>query len=122
MYDIFIYIAPFQINITARHVQLVGSSLILDCTITDMDNNTNSLEVVWISNNMMLQRTIVMSTIIDNLPVYTDSYTISQLTTSDQDRMIQCMATSTNPPVIDSNSIMLNVNGKFNCFIRTVCA
>ena len=93
----------------------MGSSLILDCTITDMGNNTNSLEVVWISSNMMLQRTNVMSTIIDNLPVYTDSYNISQLTTSDQGRMIQCLANSTIPPVIDSNTITLNVIGKFSC-------
>ena len=111
MYDVFIYIAPLQINITGRDVQQVGSSLILDCTITDMGNNTNSLEIAWISNNMMLQRTNVMSTVIDNLPVYTNSYTISLLTTNDQGRTILCIANTTNPPIIDSNNIMLNVNG-----------
>ena len=92
----------------------MGSSLILDCTITDTGDNTNSLEIVWITNNMMLQRTIVMPTIINNLPVYTDSYTISLLTTSDQGRVIQCMANSINPPVIDSGNIMLNVTSKFD--------
>ena len=115
--DVFIstYIAPFQINIIGRSTQQVGSSLTLDCTITDMGNNTNSLEIVWITNNMILQRTIVMPTVINNLPVYTDSYTISLLTTSDQGRMIQCMANSTNPPVIDSGNVMLNITGKFIC-------
>ena len=96
----------------------MGSSLILDCTITDMSNNTNSLEIVWITNNMMLQRTNVVPTVIDSLPVYIDSYTISLLTTSDQGRVVECMANSTNPPVIDSNVIMLNVTSKFKkmCF------
>ena len=111
IYDVF-FIAPFEINLSGRGRQQVGSSLILDCTITDMGNNTNSLEIVWITNNMMLQRTIVMPTVIDSLPVYTDSYTISLLTTSDQGRMIHCMANSTNPPVIDGDNIMLNVTGK----------
>ena len=108
-----IYIAPFQINIIDRSTQQVGHSLILDCTITDMGNNTNSLEIVWITNNMISQRTVVTPAIINNLPVYTDSYTVSLLTTGDQGRVIQCMANSTNPPVIDSGNIMLNITGKF---------
>ena len=115
------YIAPFQINITGRDTQQVGSSLILDCTLTDMGNNTNSLEIVWITNNMMLQRTIVMPTVINSLPVYTNSYNISLLTTSDQGRVIHCMANSTNPPVIDSGNIMLNITGKFDNY-NYICA
>ena len=55
-----------------------------------------------------------MSTVMDGSSVYNDSYTITQLTTSDHGRMIQCIANGTNPPVMDSSSIILSVNGKAN--------
>ena len=64
------------------------------------------------NNNAILKRINATSTIIDGLPVYTDSYTISQLTTGDQGRKIQCTANSIDPPVMDSGNIILNVFGK----------
>ena len=64
------------------------------------------------NNNLMLRRINVTSTIIGSLPVYTDSYAISQLTTSDEGRVIQCTANSINPPVMDSGNIILDVFGK----------
>ena len=44
--------------------------------------------------------------------VYTDTYTITQLTTSDHGRVIQCIANRTDPPVMDNSIIILNVVGK----------
>ena len=105
------YLAPFQINVTARGVQLIGGSLVLDCTIRDLGGETNSLEIIWMSNNTILQGTNV--TKIEDQPDYKDSYNISQLTTSDRNRIIQCMATSLSPLLIDGISIMLNIIGKF---------
>ena len=107
----YFYLAPFQINVTARGVQLVGGSLVLDCTIRDLGGETNSLEIIWMSNDTILRRTNV--TKIEDQPDYKDSYNISQLTTSDRNRSIQCMARSLNPPIIDGSNIMLNIIGKF---------
>ena len=76
---------------------------------------------MWTDNsNVILQRINATSTIIDSLPVYTDSYTISQLTTSDEGRKIQCTANSIDTPVMDSGSIILDVFGKLkrNYFIK----
>ena len=47
-----------------------------------------------------------------SLPVYTDSFMITLLTTSDHNRVIQCIANSLDPPVMDSSVITLNVTGK----------
>ena len=102
------YLAPFQINVTARDVQLVGTSLILDCSIRDLGGETNSLEIIWISDNTILQRTNVTK-----IEDYKDSYNISLLTTSDQNRIIQCMARSFTPLILDGSNIMLNITGRF---------
>ena len=104
-------LAPFEINVTAQNMQQVGITLTLDCSIKDIDVTNSSLEIVWITNTTILQRTNVTS---NGSSVYTDSYTITQLTTGDHGRVIQCIANRTTPPVIDSSNIILNVIGKLN--------
>ena len=106
------YLAPFRITITPLNDQQVGSPLMLDCSITDIDGNNISVEIVWISNNMILKRSNALPTVMDNRTVYTNSYTISQLTTNHQGRIYQCMVNRTNPAVVDSNDITLNVTGE----------
>ena len=102
-----------MINVTARNVQQVGSSLTLDCTIIELVSNNNTLEIVWTDDSGTLKRTNVTSTEMQGLlPVYTDSYTITLLTTADQGREIQCIANRIDLPVTDSGVIILNVTGK----------
>ena len=91
----------------------MGESLTLNCTITDTGHGGNSLEIEWIYNTTTLQRNTVAPVTINSFPVYMDSYTIDQLTTSHEGRMIQCMVNRTDPPVIDSYGITLDVTGKF---------
>ena len=104
----------FRINVTASGVQQVGNSLTLNCIIIDLVSGSNNLlEIVWTdNNNTVLRRSNVTSTIPDSLPVYTDSYTIMQLTTSDESRMIRCTANSIDSPVMESGNIILDVFGK----------
>jgi len=53
------------------------------------------------------------ATTMDNSLVYIDAYTISQLSTTDDGRAIQCeIVINVNPPVMASDSIALNVTGK----------
>ena len=106
-------LARFTVTVTTRNAQQVGSSLTLDCTLTEAMSGSNSLlEIVWTSNNRILKRTSSTPTTSGSSLVYTDSYTISQLNTSDQGRVIQCIANRTSPPVTDSGSIVLNITGK----------
>ena len=102
-----------MINVTTHDIQQVGSSLTLDCIITELVSDNNTLEIVWTDNNGTLNRTNVTSNGMEGLlPVYTDSYTITLLTTADQGREIQCIANRRVPPVTDSGIIILNVTGK----------
>ena len=56
----------------------------------------------------------VSSTTMDNSLVYTDSYTISQLSTTDDGRVIQCeVVINASPSVMASDSITLNVTCKY---------
>ena len=108
------YTERFIISITAQSAQQVGNSLTLDCTVTDIISGSNMVEIVWTDNsNIILRRiNVTLTATMGSLPVYTDSYTITQLTTSDQGREIQCIASRTDPPVTDSGSIILSVTGK----------
>ena len=48
----------------------------------------------------------------DNSVVYTDTYNISQLSTTDDDREYQCeVVINTSPPVMTNNSVRLDVMG-----------
>ena len=104
----------FIISLTAQSPQQVGKSLTLDCNVTEVISGSNMVEIVWTDNsNIILRRINVTSTAtMGSLPVFTDSYTITQLTTSDQGREIQCVANRTDPPVTDSGNIILSVTGK----------
>ena len=104
----------FIISVTAQSPQQVGNLLTLDCTVTEVISGSNMVEIVWTDNsNIILKRINVTSTAtMGSLPVYTDSYTITQLTTSDQGREVQCIASRTDPPVMDSGSIILSITGK----------
>ena len=121
VHSIFYFVAPFEINITARGVQEVGESLTLDCTITDTGRVGNPLDIRWIYDTTVLRRNTVMPTTAnDSFPFYMDSYTIDQLSTSYEGRMIQCIANRTDPSTIDSYAITLDVTGKLKD--KAVCA
>jgi len=65
----------------------------------------------------MLRSVTVTSNVTNGLPVYIDSYTIMQLSTSDRNREIRCTANSIDSSVMASGNIILDVFGK-NCFMR----
>ena len=99
---------------TAPNTQTVGQSLTLQCKVTAVRGITSRVDIVWRNASMELQRmNDVSSTTMDNSLVYTDSYTISQLSTTDDGRMIQCeVVINGSPSVMASDSITLDVAGK----------
>ena len=102
------------VRVTALNNQTVGQSLTLQCEVTTVRGITSRVDIVWSSNGTELERmNDVSSTTMDNSLVYTDSYTISQLSTTDESRMIQCeVVINTSPSVMDSDSITLDVIGE----------
>ena len=90
----------------------MGQSLTLQCNVTTVRGTiTSRVDIVWSNDGTELKRVDgVSSTTVDNSSVYTDSYTISQLSTSDDDRVIQCEVVI-NASTLASDSITLDVTG-----------
>ena len=103
---------------TALDTQTVGQSLTLQCEVTTVRGITSRVNIVWSSNGTELDRTdnLVLTMMTDSL-VYTDSYDISQLNTTDDGRVIQCeVVINASPSVMASDSITLDVTGE--CYIN----
>ena len=99
----------------ALDTQTVGRSLTLQCEVTTVRGITSRVDIVWSDGGGEQQRmdNISLSSMtIDSLLVYTDSYTISQLSTTDDDRVIQCeVVINASPSIMASDSITLDVTG-----------
>ena len=104
-----------MVIVTAPNTQTVGQALTLQCNVTTVRGITSRVDTVWSSGGTELQRMDnVSSTMISNSLVYTSSYTISQLNTTDNDRVIQCeVVINVSPSVMASDSITLDVTGKY---------
>ena len=118
----FFLVAVPTVSIRALENQTVGQSLTLQCelVITD-DFNMRSVSIIWSSNGIDLQRmNDVSSTTVDNSLVYTDSYTILQLKTADDGRVIQCEVNISTTSVMYSHNITLDVIGEYYMHIIIV--
>ena len=100
---------------TALNNQTVGQSLTLQCEVTTMGNITSSVDIVWSSGGTELQRmNNVSSTMMSNSLMYTNSFTISPLTKTDDGRVIQCEGViNAIPSVMASDDITLDITGMF---------
>ena len=104
-----------DVSVTAPNTQTVGQSLTLQCNVTTVRGITSRVDIVWSSGGSELRRMNNVFTVMmgDSL-VYTDSYTISQLSTTDEGRVIQCeVVINASPSVMASDSITLDVTGKY---------
>ena len=94
----------------------MGQSLTLQCELViTNDLVTRSVNIVWRSDGTQLRRMDnVLPTAMGESLMYTDYYTISQLSATDNDRVIQCEANITEATsAFYSNNIMLDVTGKY---------
>ena len=103
----------------APNTQIVGQSLTLQCEVTTVRGITSRVDIVWSSDGTELKRMndVSSSTMVNSL-VYTDSYTISLLSTTDDGRVIQCeVVINTSPSIMTNNSITLSVTGECNYIV-----
>ena len=93
----------------------MDQSLTLQCNAIIGSNIFSGVDIIWSDSNGELNRTTdVTSYMMGSDSVYTDSYTISQLSTTDEGRMIQCeVVINISPPVMASDSITLDVTGEY---------
>ena len=93
----------------------MGESLTLQCNVTTVRGITSRVDIVWSSGGTVLQRmNNASSAMMSNSLVYTNSYTISQLNTTDDGRMIQCeVVINVSPPEMAIDGTTLDVTGKY---------
>ena len=107
---------------TAPNTQTVGQSLTLQCEVTTVRGITSRVDIVWSSGGTELQRmNNVSSTMMSNSLVYTNSYAISQLSTTDEGRVIQCeVLINTSPLVMTNDTTTLDLIGMFIVIVMYV--
>ena len=101
--------------VTTPENQTVGDSLVLTCNVTAVEGITNKVDIIWSRNGTEVERIegVSVSSTTGNMVMYTDTYTISKLSTTDDGREYQCeVVINTSPPVIASSSVTLDVMGE----------
>ena len=93
----------------------MGQSLTLQCEVTTVRGITSRVDIVWSSDGTVLRRiNDTTATTMNNSLVYTDSYNISQLSTTDDGRVIQCkVVIDTSPLVMATNNVTLSITGEY---------
>ena len=94
--------------------QSVGGPLTLRCDVTAVRGITSRVDIIWSSGGRELNRTNdTPPTILDSSLEYTDTYTISLLSTDDEGREYNCtVVINASPVVTASNSVTLDVMGE----------
>ena len=113
-------LVPVDVTILTPPSQTVGQSLTLQCEVTTVRGITSRVDIVWSSNGTVLRRiNDTTANITNDSVVYSDSYTISQLNTSDLRRRIQCEVVINIPetPVRDNAILELNIIGKYSSIV-----
>ena len=113
-YCIILLVPPPTVLVTAPNTQIVGQSLTLQCEVTTVRGITSRVDIVWSSGSTELNRTDnITLTTMHNSQVYRDSYAISQLSTTDDGRVIQCeVVINTSPPIQSDDKNALDITGK----------
>ena len=93
--------------------QEVSHSLTLQCNVITVRGVKSRVDIVWTSNNTIIQRTNgAMPIVKSTSQVYTNSYTITQLNTSDDGRTYQCEVVIHSSPLLTATGgIVLDVVG-----------
>ena len=111
-----VFIVPTpSVTIIASNNQTVSQPLTLECNVTTVRGITSRVDIVWSSDSTELERVegVNISSMTSSTAVYTDTYTISLLTTSDDDKVYQCeVVINSNTTVTTNNSITLDVTGE----------
>ena len=97
-----------------HNVQTVGQSLLLECIVTTVRGITSSVDIVWSSDDVVLdtERNVSINLTTLYSASYTSTYIIPQLGTLDDGRVYSCeVVINANPLVTATGTAMLDVNG-----------
>jgi len=105
--------------------QTVGESLTLVCRVATVKGITSRVDIVWSSGGIQLKRIVVeaiVSSTINDTKLYENTYYISQLSTNDNERVLQCeVVIMTTPSIMATDNVTLDVTGKcLKWFYKTI--
>ena len=92
----------------------MGQSLTLYCNGTTARGITSDVDIVWRRDDTIVKNVthVTPTTTMDNLLVYEDLYTISQLNISDNNAVYECrMVVRTYLQTVATDTIILDVAG-----------
>ncbi|XP_065883964.1 uncharacterized protein [Dysidea avara] len=101
-----------SVTVTAPNTQTVGQSLTLECNVTAVRGIEVMVNIIWSVNGGILETMegVNVSSTTDNSVVYTDTYTVAELSTDDDGREYQCeVVINTSPPVMANDTVTLDV-------------
>ena len=103
------------VTLTAPDNQTVGDPLTLTCNVIAVRGITSSVDIVWRRDGTEVMRTNdTSSTMMDTSLVYTDTYSISQLNTTDEGIEYECQVViNSTPQVMAIDTVSLDVTGKY---------
>ena len=93
----------------------VGDPLTLDCTVTAVRGISSSVDITWTTRGKELRRVENITADIENdYVVYTDSFEISSLSTTDNGREYQCtVIINARQSIHSSDQIKLTFPGEY---------
>jgi len=104
-----------NVNLTTSKIQIVGQSLMLECSVTTVRGITSRVDIVWSSNGIELEKSEghIINTTVRNSVVYIDTYFVAKLSTTNEGQQYQCeVIISGQIPVMASDIIVLDVSGE----------
>ena len=114
LYCILIVPTTYGLSLVAHHVQIVGQSLTLECSVTTVRGITSVVNFIWSSDGVLLKEEEINTQdfTVQNLNIYSNTYTISQLSTNDDDKTYQCeVVIDASPPITEYSNVTLDVTG-----------
>ena len=103
-----------NVSVTITGNQTVGQTLMLECNTTTLRGVTSDTYVTWYRGGIMVRNmTMINSSVMGNSQVYTDLYTISPLSTTDDGGAYLCkVLINSSPQLMVNDSVTLtNVTG-----------
>ena len=104
----------YGLSLIAHHVQIVGQSLTLECSVTTVRGITSIVKFIWRSNGAVLKEEEIntQNFTVQNLNIYSNTYTISQLSTTNDDKTYQCeVVIDASPPITEYSNVTLDITG-----------
>jgi len=100
------------VTVATPVIRIVSESLTLECSATTVRGINSTVDIIWSGDGTELERVeeVNVNYTTNNSLVYTDTYTIPHLSTTDDGREYLCeVVINASPPVVANDSVTLDV-------------